>query len=84
MKTVIESSKEIEMSWQWTLFLIGSYVAGAYILRSMAQSAKPKKNHDYSGLTAAFIVTPVWVWFWLGNFLIEKGFQGLGRWISGD
>lgn len=69
------------MNWQWTVFLISSYVAGAYILRA---TTKPKDKTDYSGVTCAFLVSPIWAWFWVGNFVIEKGFQGLGRWISGD
>jgi hypothetical protein len=72
------------MNWQWIVFLIGSYIGGAYILRSMAQSAKPNKSHDYSGLAAAFLVSPIWVWFWVATAGIEQLFKGMGRWISGD
>tara|TARA_Y100000034_G_scaffold117749_1_gene157550 strand:+ start:7036 stop:7251 length:216 start_codon:yes stop_codon:yes gene_type:complete len=71
------------MNWQWVVFLIGSYVAGAYILRYSLGNT-PKKKHDYSGVTLAFIFSPIWVWFWSANFVIEKGFAGIGRWISGE
>lgn len=68
------------MKWLIVLFFIVSYVCGAYILR---HTTNPKDDLEYSGVTLCFIFSPVWVWFWLMNFLLEVGFKGIGRWISG-
>lgn len=74
------------MSWQWMVFLIGSYVGGAYILRSMAKSValKKRQSYDYSTLACAFLVSPLWVWFWTASVGSGKVIQGIGRWISGN
>jgi hypothetical protein len=72
------------MNWQWMLFFIVSYVGGAYVLRAMAKLTKTKTNNDYSGLTAAWVFSPIWFWFWALTVGLESGFRGLGRWISGE
>ena len=72
------------MNWQWMVFLIGSYVGGAYILRSMSKTVKPKDDFEHSGLAAAFLFSPLWVWFWVITTGIGKFFNGIGRWLSGD
>lgn len=68
------------MNWQWVVFVICSYVAGAYILRS---TMTPKDNTDYSGIAAAFLFSPLWAGVWVILFIFEKVFAGIGRWISG-
>lgn len=80
------------MTWQWTVFLIVNYVLAAYILRAMVtKKNKPSvargyssNKTDYSGLTCAFLVAPLWVWFWVINVGLDKVFRGIGRWISGN
>lgn len=72
------------MSLYWQIYLVFAYIIGAYVLRSEVKPDEKLTNDHLAGLAAAFLISPVWVWWYVGSFIIDKSFSVLGRWISGQ